>query len=997
MKKTILFLMLAFACSSYAQEEAVNISTPQASSLIKFIDNPVSYDRGMVDISIPLYEITFDGITIPVKLSYHHGGLKANEESHWLGVGWTLIAEPSIARKVNGKPDPCYYNSPSDNTISRNYQYYEMLNSNGSIYDEAPDEYYYRLPEKQGAFLYKFVGASGNNKTFKAVTLPYEPLKINRPENNLFEITDDAGICYRFGKSVFGSELVERTSSNVVLWKCTEIVSASKKDTVAFQYFPLEEKSHYTLRDYCQVFEDLNDASNSNYPHYFRTDRFSGMQKGVVYNGNFIEETASGMSLPIPPPIESVFIRNIRRITFPSGCIEFVEAAMGDGNYLESIQIKDKLGNRIRKYTFNNTFISSFSRINHTFYCPVLRSVDIQDNTGTTTGSYSFEYNGNPIVGYSSGININFWGYRCPSFMGGNGASAIQSVQLPVFGDFSFWTNSTSGGYEYIDRVGTIDRIINGGERIANVSQTGMLTAVTYPTGGRIEYYYENSYYKGKPIIPAHYNPDSPQKLKAGMLRIREIRHIDPVSNTETRRVFKYGKARSEESDVRFNSNDPHANDEESGLGHMKRQLTVQDFMTTQIKHDGNSILRIRTLLPYLHGDRTLSGVPLIYHRVTEYVQSYKNNTLTDNGKTVYIYNYPSELSHPADSLIEGTDIYLDTHIHWSYGKLIKKEMYKRENTGNYSPVSVSEYMYSPFYKDGISACRIFQKDISNNVSWANADTYKLVMWNIKTGAVRMNYQIDSIFTDNGIVKSIKEYSYANQNHLYPTQIKETNSDGIETITTFKYPQDSGTYSDTEHIAAKNLLVANNKVAPVLEQKATCQGRSFSVYNGYKVFPNGLPLLHKKINQYDNKPEEIREIRHNYDSCGNPLYITKNDADKVVYLWGYNHQYPIAEIKNATYDQIKNILTQTLIDRVASAATPAASDLTQLNNLRSNSNLQKAEIITYEYKPLVGMTKQTSPQGIVTTYEYDAFGRLQTVKDHNGNQLEGYDYHYKNP
>jgi YD repeat-containing protein len=43
------------------------------------------------------------------------------------------------------------------------------------------------------------------------------------------------------------------------------------------------------------------------------------------------------------------------------------------------------------------------------------------------------------------------------------------------------------------------------------------------------------------------------------------------------------------------------------------------------------------------------------------------------------------------------------------------------------------------------------------------------------------------------------------------------------------------------------------------------------------------------------------------------------------------------------------------------------------------------------------MTKQTSPQGIVTTYEYDAFGRLQTVKDHNGNQLEGYDYHYKNP
>jgi YD repeat-containing protein len=43
------------------------------------------------------------------------------------------------------------------------------------------------------------------------------------------------------------------------------------------------------------------------------------------------------------------------------------------------------------------------------------------------------------------------------------------------------------------------------------------------------------------------------------------------------------------------------------------------------------------------------------------------------------------------------------------------------------------------------------------------------------------------------------------------------------------------------------------------------------------------------------------------------------------------------------------------------------------------------------------MKEMIDPRGVVTTYEYDAFGRLQTIKDHNGNKLEGYDYHYKTP
>jgi len=135
----------------------------------------------------------------------------------------------------------------------------------------------------------------------------------------------------------------------------------------------------------------------------------------------------------------------------------------------------------------------------------------------------------------------------------------------------------------------------------------------------------------------------------------------------------------------------------------------------------------------------------------------------------------------------------------------------------------------------------------------------------------------------------------------------------------------------------------------------------------------------------------------NYSTKGNPLYLSKDNTENTVYLWGYNNQYPIAEIQNASYTTVIQALGQALIDRVASAAIPAATDLNTINNLRNNTTtLKEALITTYTYKPLRGILTVTNPMGLITTFEYDAFGRLTLTRDHNGKALQRYDYNYKN-
>jgi hypothetical protein len=170
--------------------------SPGAASLIKSGSTNVSLATGTVNINIPLYSFGGTKLTLPLSASYAANGVRINDVSNLLGMGWNLNFGGVVTRTVLGLPDEeregdtlSNFNAPSLTTLNES-----LLNYlDNSIADKESD-----------IFNFQCLGLSGSfylDADIQPVLLGKANYKIRKHGSLIddgFELTDDKGIRYYF-------------------------------------------------------------------------------------------------------------------------------------------------------------------------------------------------------------------------------------------------------------------------------------------------------------------------------------------------------------------------------------------------------------------------------------------------------------------------------------------------------------------------------------------------------------------------------------------------------------------------------------------------------------------------------------------------------------------------------------------------------------------------------------------------------------------------------
>ncbi|MGD1318723.1 hypothetical protein [Chryseobacterium sp. 2R14A] len=266
------------------------------------------------------------------------------------------------------------------------------------------------------------------------------------------------------------------------------------------------------------------------------------------------------------------------------------------------------------------------------------------------------------------------------------------------------------------------------------------------------------------------------------------------------------------------------------------------------------------------------------------------------------------------------------------------------------------------------------------------------------------SHKIDSVvskqyFGSHEIVTK-KTFNYSSQGNIIKENMYHEN-ESKQISTDIKYAYEKG----------NQLMIDKNMIGIPLETTTTkTTGAISKVLSKVETFyPTALPtaqtgnlVLPLSVNTYDlqNPGASTTDITYDsYDSKGNVLQYTAKDGVVTSIIWGYNSTQPIAKVTGVPYS-VASLLAADIIS-ASNADIDAGTEqnlIDKLDLFRKQFASQNAQISTYTYDPLIGVTSITPPSGIREVYLYDLTNRLMEIRENNqsGRLIKEFKYNYKN-
>lgn len=334
-------------------------------------------------------------------------------------------------------------------------------------------------------------------------------------------------------------------------------------------------------------------------------------------------------------------------------------------------------------------------------------------------------------------------------------------------------------------------------------------------------------------------------------------------------------------------------------------------------------------------------------------------------------------------------------------GTLLKEINYKRE-LQDYIKIKQTQYDYS-FLGDGPNITWGILKSINtfyNGVCLEPTTPYQppndlasgYLYPAIRPIKTLLSQRKETFYFNNDSLETMHKFEYHPSNLLLQKETVNL-SNGNKNSTLYTYPIDK---SNSGNIYEKMTLM--NIIDNPVEERYTFNDKYETLLKEYMLI-NNVPYMSKISRNQANSGEYYNIFEYlKYDSYGNPLEVKKSDGPITTYVWGNNGQSLIGEIVNASHAQVVEALggssnASTVFSQLNSSAVTDSYVNDKLNEIRTN--LTDAQVRTYTYSPLAGVTSHTDSKGQIIKYEYDGFQRLQYIKDQKGNIIKSYDYHLR--